>query len=144
MDSTLIIAIIGVLGAFVALVLIFELYRKIKGLTKQMSDEFSEINMDNKLSNMFSETSSLKNVDSLTKILFNNIKERFKLRANSYSELIEEIKLDGDMPRNLKETLIEFFEEIIRISYREQTITENEKEDLRRKTKLIIKTIERL
>lgn len=143
MDFTLILAIVAILGCVLCAVLISILFKQVKKLQKDIKNELAELSMDSKLSSMFSENSSLKNIDSLTKILFNNIKQRFGLRASSYSEIIEEIKIDSNISRDLKELLIDFFDEIIRISYREQTISESEKDNLRRKTKTIIKRIER-
>lgn len=115
------------------------MYDRQKELIKEVGSKFSEINIDNKLSSMFSENGSSRSIDNLTKSLFTSIKKKYDIHSVSYTDFIEDVKRHGTMSDKLKDVLIDFFTEVIHISYRDQTISENEKNDLREKIKIIIK-----
>lgn len=127
--------IVGIVNGY----FIWQLYNKTARVLNDVGSQFSEINIDNKLSNMFSEASAAKGIDGLTKMVFDNIRSKYNLKANSFSEITDEIKLHPNMALELKELLIEFFNEVIRISYRAETISDYEKEDLKEKIKLILR-----
>lgn len=127
--------LVGIINGY----FIWRLYNKTARVVNDVGSQFSEINIDNKLSNMFSEASATKGVDGLTKMVFDSIRNKYNLKANSFAEIIDEIKLHPNMALELKELLIEFFNEVIRISYRAETISDYEKEDLKEKIKLILR-----
>jgi hypothetical protein len=108
---------------------------------EEVGSHFSEIDIDNKISAMFT-GSSTKTVDGLSKIVFKQLKDKFDIRARSYAELIEEIKLNPTINLELKESLISFFQEIIRISYREENVDETERETLKLKIKSILRKLQ--
>lgn len=141
MDTTIIIASGALLSCAISAYFIWKLYSKVALLSKNINTQFSEMNIDSKLSTMFSQNSNNKSVDELTKMVFNNIKNKYNLEAKSYSSVIEEIKIHPDIAADLKEVLIEFFNEIVRISYRAEVISEVEKEDLKNKIKLILQIL---
>lgn len=111
-------------------------------LSKDVKNEFSELNINSQLSNIFSQDFNNKSIDELTKKVFDSLKKKFNLESKSYSAVVQEIKLHTAINSDLKEVLISFFEEIIRISYRAEVISEEEKEDLKNKIKLILKILD--
>jgi hypothetical protein len=120
---------------------IWKLYTRIHSVQEEVGSHFSEIDIDNKISAMFT-GSSTKTVDGLSKIVFKQLKDKFDIRARSYAELIEEIKLNPTINLELKESLISFFQEIIRISYREENVDETERETLKLKIKSILRKLQ--
>lgn len=144
MDVTLVIATGAVVIGLVNSYFIWKLYSRMSVVMNEIGSHFSELDIDNKLSNFLSDTASNRSIDQLTKMVFDNLKEKFGLKGNSYSELIDEIKLHSNMSRELKELLVEFFDEVIRISYREETITDREKEDLKKKIKVLLQSFQNI
>ncbi len=140
MDFSIIIAIISLLVGIVNAYFIWKLFDKLIHTNKTVEDRFSEIDLDNQLNNLFSNENS-KNIDGLTKLVFENIKTKYNLNAKSYSEILEEIKISSVMSLELRELLADFFSEVIRISYRAESINEFEKDHLRQKIKLIFRIL---
>lgn len=141
MNTTLIIALGAIAGSIITSYFIWRLYGKISSLSKNVSYQFSELKINSKLSTMFSENKSNNNIDDLTKMVFNSIKNKYGLEAKSYSSIIDEIRMHENINAELKEVLVSFFEEIIRISYRAEEISDSEKEDLKNKVKLILEVL---
>ena len=142
MDTSLIIAIGSIAISIVNGYFIWKLYKLMGNVTKEVHSHFSQLDLDNKLSNFLNDAATNRSIDELTKMVFDNLKEKFGLSGNSYSELIDEIKLHSNMSRELKELLVEFFNEVIRISYREENITDKEKEELKRKVKILLQSLQ--
>jgi len=140
-NFSIIISIISFLIGLVNAYFLWVLFDKISKLTKTVDDRFSELDLDNQLNSMFSEESSGKNIDNLTKMVFENVKSKFDLRARSYNEILSEIKGSKNISLELKELLDDFFSEVIRISYRAESITDFEKNTLRQKIKLIFRIL---
>ena len=129
--------LIGVANAY----FIYKLYSRMDNVSKEIGSHFSEMNIDNKITAMFS-GSSTKTVDGLSKIVFNQLKEKFDIRARSYAELIDEIKLNPTISLELKETLISFFQDIIRVSYKDEAVDDTEKDMLKMKIKTILQKLQ--
>lgn len=141
MNTILIVASGAIVGCIVTSYFVWKLYGKVALLSRNTSGQFSEMNLNSKLSTMFSEGASNNTVDDLTKMVFDNIKKTYHLESKSYSTVISEIRMHDNINGDLKEVLISFFEEIIRISYRAEVISESEKEDLKNKVKLILEIL---
>lgn len=141
LEISLILSAGAIVSSVVASYFIWRLYSKMALLSKDVKEEFSELNINSQLSSMFSQDSSNKSVDELTKKVFDSLKKKFSLEAKSYSGAIQEIKLHTAINADLKEVLVSFFEEIIRISYRAEVISEEEKDDLKNKIKLILEIL---
>lgn len=142
MEISLILSSGAIISCLVTSYFIWKLYKKIALLSKDVKNEFSELNINSQLSNIFSQDFNNKSIDELTKKVFDSLKKKFNLESKSYSAVVQEIKLHTAINSDLKEVLISFFEEIIRISYRAEVISEEEKEDLKNKIKLILKILD--
>ena len=142
MSLALIISIVAVISSATTGYFLYKLFDKFNSLAQDVGNQFSERDLDSKLESMFHDGSTTRTVDELTKMVFDNIKSRFSLEAKSYSAVIDEIKMSAKMATPLKELLIDFFNEIVRISYRAESISDNEQENLKNKIKLILRTVE--
>ena len=135
---------IGIVLGFTVVVTILNfylitlIYKKLSGVVGDFKSRISDMDMNSKISTMFSRGNPMKNVDELAGMLFRNVKKHFGFRARSYSELIEEVKATQKMKDEMKEPLIDFFDEIIHISYRTDVLSEEDEEDFKRKIKIII------
>lgn len=141
MSIATIIASAAVISSAVSIYYIWKLYGKVASLTKEVQGQFSEMDIDSKLSNMFSDTSTTRTVDGLTKLVFDKIKTKYGLSAKSYSSVIDEVKMHTSINIELKEVLVDFFNEVVRISYRAEEISESEKQDLKEKIKMILQIV---
>ena len=122
----------GVLGFFVRKLWVWEV--KIK-------DQLDQLRTETRLSEMFSGQGSSENVYALANNLFRTIKQQFKLESTSYTQMVRELE-HAQMPKELREALIDFFEHMILISYKDHEISGQERDQLKSKIRLIMKKIE--
>ncbi len=135
---------IGIVLGFTVIVtilnfyLITVIYKKLSGVVGDFKSKMTDMDMNSKISTMFSRGNPMKNVDELASMLFKNVKKHFGFKARSYSELIEEVKATQKMNEEMKDPLIDFFNEIIHVSYRTDVLSQEDEDDFKRKIKIII------
>ena len=76
--------------------------------------------------------------------MFSRIKGKFGFKAESYAEMINEVKQQPGMDEGLRLLLVDFFDKVIQLTYRGEDFTPSEQDDLQRKTKAIFKAIGKL
>ena len=134
-DAILLVLILvtgGVLAFFVRKLWVWE--RKIK-------DQLEQLRTETKLSDIFSGEGKSGNVYALANNLFRTVKQRFQLEAKSYTEIVRELE-HAHMPADLREALIDFFEHMILISYKDHDVPAHERDQLKSKIRLIMKRLE--
>jgi len=140
-----IIAILALLVGIGNTYFIWKLYKQSNASVTQMKGAVGELLMDNKLYAAFEEKDLAKNIETLALVVFRKVKERFHLKAESYAEVVQEIDKSRDVPEDIRELLIDFFNEMIRITYRDEAeLSHDEKVDLRKKIKVILKAVQHI
>jgi len=117
------------------------LNKKIHRMFNELKKYETEIDLDSQLSDIFSENNQKKSYELGHKMM-NYLKRKFKLHSNSYSDMIEEVKKKKDMDDALKEYLVDLFQDMIIISYKTDLISKDERDNLKKKIKMVIKRIE--
>ncbi len=87
-------------------------------------------------------TQNSNSIHELANQLFMNVKTVFGLKSKTYSLAIKEIE-EKPLDPKIKELLLDFFNDMILISYKDENITETEKEDLKQKIKVIMNLLEK-
>ncbi len=141
MDFTVLIAII-VVGLITILnsIYLWMFQKKVKKEIERFTNKLSDIHLDSKIADIFSEKMDHENLHKLTNNLFKKIKEEFNLTANNHSDLVEELR-NADIDENLKEALIDFFQQMIIISYKEEEMEHSDRDQIKKKLKMIVKMI---
>ena len=124
-------------------VLVFLIYRRMSQLEQDVKHRLDDITLSHTISDLFSKNMGSQNVYILANGVFRKAREQFKLKAKSYSEIIEEVKRTPEMEHTMREALIDFFEQVMLISYQKDQPTEEEKEELKRKVKLIMQMFQK-
>ncbi|MCK5108020.1 MAG: hypothetical protein KAQ83_04800 [Nanoarchaeota archaeon] len=135
--------IISSIITIINLYLIIKLNKKLESTESMIKQKIYDIDIDSKLNKMFSDK-SVKSVDGLAGTLFKNVRKHFNLNAHSYSELVDEIKSCPQLKNELGELLIDFFNQMIQISYKKDEVSEEEKEQIRKEIKIIIKRLQQI
>lgn len=96
--------------------------------------------MDTKISNVFSGSDEDKSIHDLANDLFKEAKTRYNLKAHSYSDMIKELSQIDNIEDDMRDALIDFFEHMIVISYKEEggPHFEHEMAYLKKKLKVIV------
>lgn len=123
--------------------LIIKLRNELSEIKSSIMKKVERINIETRLKDVFTEEGS-EDLHKLASKLFDKIKSQFDCKANSYSELIGEIKKCPKLQGDLGELLVDFFTKINRLFYMKDGISEEEKEDLKKETRLIIKKMQNL
>ena len=128
----LLVIFTGVLAFFVRKIWVWEV--KIK-------DQLEQLRTETRLSDIFSGQGGSENVYALANNLFRTIKQQYKLEATSYTQIVRELEHAHIQPE-LRGALIDFFEHMILISYKDHEIAAQERDKLKSKIRLIMKRIE--
>ena len=122
----------GIIGFFVRRLWIWEL---------RVKEQLDQLRTETRLAEMFSGQGSSENVYALANNLFRTIKQQFRLEATSYTQIVKELE-HAHIPTDLREALMDFFEHMILISYKDHEIAASERDQLKSKIRLIMKKIE--
>lgn len=114
------------------------LYRKISEMAHHHRKVVSELNLNTKLADMFSTDVDQENIFSLARHLFHHTKKRYNLRATNHRDLINELKAKDEIEEKLRDALVDFFENLMLISYKKESLSEQEKAELKKKIKMIV------
>ncbi len=145
MTFGVIIAIVAILLGLGDAYFIWRLYQQSASSVSQMKGAVGELLMDNKLYSAFEEKDVAKSIESLALVVFKRVKERFKFKAESYAEIVTEIDKSRDVPDQIRELLIDFFNEMIKITYKDDNeLSADQKVDLRKKIKVILKAVQHI
>lgn len=107
----------------------------------RLNHEISDVVIDSKLNSAFAD-GSLHNLDKLAKQVFQKTKMKFNIEAESYSEIASELNR-VNMNKDFRKVLSDFFEQMIKISYRGQNLTPEETSDLQKQIRVIIRSLQR-
>ena len=121
--------------------LLWLFYRKFKADYEKFAKKIQEIGLENELSDVFAPNSSQKDILRITNDLFNRIKKIYEINANSYTELVNHLKMRQDIDENLRDMLVDYFDTVTLISYRDHAITDTERAEIKSKLRLIIKML---
>jgi len=139
--SQITITILSLLISLVNVVFLYLIYKLVINKFATYDLKLSEFNIDNELQAAFSE--HVENHDEINQVvneLFFKVKERYSIKnATSYSDLVEKLKNNSKIEKVLRESLIHFFEKIIIFSYKTDNISDQDKAELRKELKLILK-----
>jgi len=124
--------------------LIWKIFQHLGRTEEAFRQKIRDLDIDSKLTSAFSSGKSVKSVDVLANTLFHNVKDHFHFGAHSYTELIDEIRASPKITAELKDSLTDFFNEMIRLSYMQESIGEDEKVQLRKKIKVILRKIQNI
>ncbi|MFT4307892.1 MAG: hypothetical protein ACMXYM_00790 [Candidatus Woesearchaeota archaeon] len=122
----------GFLGFFVRRLWVWEV---------KIQDQLEQLRTETRLADMFSGQGTSENVFALANNLFRTVKQQFKLEATSYTQVIRELE-HAHISTDLREALIDFFEHMVLISYKDHEVSGQEREQLKSKIRLIMKKIE--
>ncbi|MFH1212236.1 MAG: hypothetical protein V1659_04915 [Candidatus Woesearchaeota archaeon] len=124
--------------------LILLLYRHLKKVLKDLNFKLNDINLDTKIADVFSGSQEEdKSLHDLANDLFEHVKIKYKIKAHSYSDVITKLGKMSDIDDNLRDSLIDFFEHMIVISYKKEgPHFEHEKEYLKSKLKSIVRVLQ--
>ncbi len=117
------------------------MFIKIRKELSKFNKSLNEIEFNEKLESMLSEDIKSENIHKLASNLFTKIKMRYNLKANSFSEAIEELKRRYDIKEDFKDMIIDFFNHMVIISYKKETISTDELIELKKKIKYIIQSL---
>ena len=99
--------------------------------------------MDHQLMDIFSGHIDTSRVQFLAGRVFSFAKQKYGLRANSYSEILEELENNETIEKTVREHLIVFFEEVITLLYKNSSsITDEDKNNLREKVRILATIME--
>ena len=141
MTVSLIISIIALVVSIGSAYMLWRVYKQFEQMSSEVNDKFSELDIEKRLSNMLSDHSE-DSLDDITKTIFSRVKQKYGLSAKSYFEAVEQIKNSPSINKDMRELLTGFFNDIIHISYRDIKITPEKEQELKKKTKLIINSIQ--
>jgi hypothetical protein len=123
-------------------VLLWLFYRKFKFDYDKFAKRIQEIGLENELSDVFAPNSSQNDILRITNDLFNRIKRIYELQnVNSYTDLINNLKQNQGIDENLRNMLVDYFDTVTLISYRDHSISDAERAEIKSKLKLIIKML---
>lgn len=122
-------------------VLLWLFYRKFRNTYTEIISKIQEIGLENELTNVFAPNSSQTDILKVTNDLFRRIKKTYEINANSYSELVTHLRQSSNIDEDLKGMLIDYFETVTLISYRDQNVSDAERAEIKSKLKLIIKML---
>ena len=113
-------------------------YQQFKRDTQLLLQEYM---LERKLNNLIQhgEEDSL---HTLAHDLVAHVKKKFKLKAKTYSTLIEELRQRYDIDEDIKNLLLDFFHEMIIINYKNDNLDREEKERVKEKIKLLLNVLE--
>ncbi|MDK2849799.1 MAG: hypothetical protein PWP03_750 [Candidatus Woesearchaeota archaeon] len=123
------------------LALIVYLFIKFRKDISKFNKSLNEIEFNEKLQSMLSEDIKSENLHKLAGNLFTKIKLKYNLKANSFSEAIEELKRRYDIPQDFRDLVIDFFNHMVIISYKKETISTDELVELKKKIRFIIQSL---
>ena len=135
--------VIALVGCAIEAYLILRINKELEDLKTSVNKKVETISIETRLKDVFEEDGS-EDLHKLASKLFEKIKSRFDCKASSYSELVVEIKKSPKLQGELGELLIDFFTKINRLFYKKEGLSEEEKEDLKKETRLIIKKMQNL
>ncbi|RME31469.1 hypothetical protein D6789_02640 [Candidatus Woesearchaeota archaeon] len=135
MDIIVIVVLLLGIGNAVAS---YVLFRKLSELERRHRKTLGEISLNSKLSEIFAGNVNKENIYTLAHHLFQHAKRRYNLKAKSHDELIRELKMKENIEAQLRDALIDFFENLMLISYKKDNVSEEEKEALKNKIKIIV------
>jgi len=118
--------------------------KRLRNATKFFLKKFSEMNIESKLADIGTsgdQQEAHEDIHTLANNLFFRLKEMYQLNSKSYSEIIEEIKLHSSIEPDAKELLVNFFDEMILVTYKQEELSMKQKEEIRNAVKLILKRI---
>lgn len=141
MVLAIIIAVVALLFGGGAFYYVWKQQQSLQDELSQISNRVAEMVMDKKLESAFAEKTSFKSIDKLAKVVYSRVKGKFGFKAESYAEIIEEIKQQPGMDEGLRLLLAAFFDKVIQLTYRGEDFTPEEQDDLQRKTKAIFKAL---
>lgn len=113
-------------------------YRKLQEMATRHHRMVSELNLNTKLADLFSGNVDHENVHTLATHLFHHAKKRYRLTANNHSEMVRELRVREDIDEKLRDAMVDFFENMMLISYKKDNLSDDEKADLKKKIKLIV------
>jgi len=123
------------------LVLIVVMFLKFKKAISKFNKSLNEIEFNEKLESMLSEDIKSENIHKLASNLLTKIKIKYNLKASSFSEAVEELKRRYDIPQDFRDLIIDFFNNMVIISYKKETISTDELIELKKKIKFIIQAL---
>ncbi|MGM5480085.1 MAG: hypothetical protein ACQESC_01360 [Nanobdellota archaeon] len=141
MEISSIISIVSLIVSGIIGYVAWNLHKKIIKLTNAVGNKFSEFDIEKRLSGSFNGENN--KLDDVTRTIFYKLKKKFQLNANSYFQILDEIKNTPQIDKNMKELLINFFNQIINISYRDAEVPLEKEEELKQKTKVIINFLQK-
>ena len=116
---------------------IWILNKRIKNVTKYLLNKIHDISVDNQVSEIISnDTNEHKDITVLGDELFKKIKKTYRLKSTTFNDITKELKQSTNIEKDLKEAIIEFFNEMVIISYKDEILDDSHKEML--KSKLIL------
>jgi hypothetical protein len=123
-------------------VLLWLFYKKFKLDYEKFAKRIQEIGLENELSDVFAPNSNQNDILRITNDLFARIKKIYDLQnVNSYSELVNNLKQNLNIDENLRNMLVDYFDTVTLISYRDHSISDAERAEIKSKLKLIIKML---
>ena len=133
---------IVIIGA-ISLVNAIFLYLLYKTVTHKFADydhKFSQMKIENELELAMSEQDQdKKEFNIIVRELFERVKIKFNLtKVSSYSEMVEEIKVSPKIDSTLKKVLIDFFERVMVLEYKDNSLKADEKSELKKELKIIL------
>ncbi len=139
MTLTSIIIFLFIIAILYLFYIVFNLKKEIKELKEEIKKYLSDLKLEETLTNL---TQNSNSIHELANNLFANVKLTFGLKSKTYSLAIKEIQ-EKPLDPKIKELLLDFFNDMILISYKDENISEQEKEDLKQKIKVIMNLLEK-
>lgn len=135
------IQIITFVIAIVNAIFMYLIYKTVVHKFAEYDRNFSEINIESELEVAFSETSQKQEgFNEVVRELFERVKLKFGFtKVSSYTDMITTLKKSTNVDLTLRKVLIDFFEQVMVLSYRNNEMSNKEKSDLRKELKIILK-----
>ncbi|MCF7861923.1 hypothetical protein K9M79_06780 [Candidatus Woesearchaeota archaeon] len=126
-------------------VVIYILFKRIKRIEEKIFRKFLEVSFTAEISEIFSNDElQEEKISYLARKIFTFVKDKFQLKATTYTELIEELKATDAIGDSISSLLIDFFNDLITIQYQEKSLDGEEKKLFKDKTIIIAKKLEAL
>lgn len=133
------LAIISLFGVLLLTVAAIYLNNKLSRLNDKVNSIKSESDINNEIEEMVSGDLDTKKLQTFSNQLFLQLNKKYEFNAQSYSDLLEKIKISEKLDNSSKQIYTTFINELVGLLYqRDEHISETEKENLKKEMKLII------
>ena len=142
MDIQLLLSVFSLILSVFSVVFVFFVLRQIHMVVKDFDRKVYEIHAENNLTDAFSSHNS-HDISKLAQKIFFQVKQKYGITSANMTDLAVKLKVVDTIEKDLKHSLIDFFEKIVAFSYKDEAMSESEISQLKSEYKSIIRMLSR-